>query len=101
ILKEIIDLTNSGMEGKSSFTQNLTRRIELLKANQVHLKPLIEKLRNKVSSSIIRNKEFFKTFSDNILIVSSGFKEFIVPIVTEYGIKEENIYANTFIFDDN
>src|SRR5690606_24183393 len=37
---------------------------------------------------------------DNILIVSSGFKEFITPIVTEYGIKEENIYANTFRFDE-
>jgi D-3-phosphoglycerate dehydrogenase len=39
-------------------------------------------------------------FADNILIVSSGFKEFIVPIVTELGIKEENVYANTFVFDD-
>lgn len=101
ILKEVVELTNSGMEGKSSFTQNLTKRIDLLKANKIHLKPLIEKLRTKVSPSIIRNKEFFKSFSDNILIVSSGFKEFIVPIVTEYNIKEENIYANTFAYDDN
>ncbi|MBX9853637.1 MAG: phosphoglycerate dehydrogenase [Cytophagaceae bacterium] len=99
ILKEIVELTNSGMEGKSSFTQNLTKRIELLKANKRHLKPLIEKLKTKVSSSVIRNRDFFKNFSDNILIVSSGFKEFIVPIVTEYGIKEENIYANTFVYD--
>lgn len=101
ILNEIVELTNSGMEGKSSFTQNLTKRIELLKANKIHLKPLIEKLRTKVSSSIIRNKDFFTSFSDNILIVSSGFKEFIVPIVTEFGIKEENIYANTFVYDSN
>jgi D-3-phosphoglycerate dehydrogenase len=101
ILKEIVDLTNSGMEGKSSFTQNLTKRIELLKANRRHLKPLIEKLKTKVSPSIIRNREFFKNFSDSILIVSSGFREFIVPIVTEFGIKEENIYANTFVYDGN
>src|SRR5688500_1168826 len=67
ILKEVVELTNSGMEGKSSFTQNLTKRIDLLKANKIHLKPLIEKLRTKVSPSIIRNKEFFKSFSDNIL----------------------------------
>src|SRR6478609_2007078 len=101
ILKEIVELTNSGMEGKSSFTTNLAKRIELLKANKTQLNPLIAKLKTKVSQSVIRNKEFFKEFSDNILIVSSGFKEFIVPIVTEYGIKEENIYANTFVFDEN
>ena len=39
-------------------------------------------------------------YADNILIVSNGFKEFITPIVTEYGIKKENIYANSFIFDE-
>lgn len=99
ILKEIVELTNSGMEGKSSFTQNLTRRLELLRANKRHLTPLISRLRTKVSESVKRNREFFKDFSDNILIVSSGFKEFITPIVTEFGIKEENIYANTFVYD--
>ena len=101
ILKQIVKLTNSGMEGKSSFTENLTKRIELVQANKRHLIPLIEKLKTKVSESIKRNREFFHDFADSILIVSSGFKEFIVPIVTEFGIKEENIYANTFVFDEN
>ena len=100
ILKQIVELTNSGMEGKSSFTQNLAKRIELVNANKVHLIPLIEKLKTKVSESIKRNRDFFHDFADHILIVSSGFKEFIVPIVTEFGIKEENIYANTFVYDD-
>ncbi|MBO9701268.1 MAG: phosphoglycerate dehydrogenase [Sporocytophaga sp.] len=100
ILKEIVELTNSGMEGKASFTQNLTRRLELLRANKRHLLPLIGRLKTKVSESVKRNREFFKDFSDNILIVSSGFKEFITPIVTEFGIKEENIYANTFVYDE-
>ncbi len=101
VLQEIVNLTNSGMEGKSSFTQNLSRRIDLLKANKKHLPLLIEKLKTKVSESFKRNREFFNQFSDNILIVSSGFREFITPIVTEYGIKEENIYANTFVYDEN
>src|SRR6476646_9623307 len=60
ILQEIVNLTNSGMEGKSSFTQNLTKRIDLLKANKNHLPALISKLKTKVSSSVIRNKDFFK-----------------------------------------
>lgn len=100
IKEEIVNLTNSGMEGKSSFTQNLTRRIDLLQANKRHLPLLIETLKTKVSESVKRNKDFFKDFSSNILIVSSGFKEFITPIVTQFGIKEENIYANTFVYDE-
>jgi len=100
ILQEIKNLTNSAMEGKSSFTEGLTKRLALLKANKKHLAPLISRLHTKVSESVKRNKEFFNQFADNIFIVSSGFKEFITPIVTEYGIKEENIYANTFVYDE-
>ncbi|GGG25557.1 phosphoglycerate dehydrogenase [Pontibacter amylolyticus] len=100
ILQQIRDLTNGAMEGKSSFTEGLSKRLALLKANRRHLKPLIQLLQNRVSDSIRRNKDFFQAYADNILIVSSGFKEFITPIVTEYGIKEENIYANTFKFDE-
>src|SRR5690606_10372001 len=38
--------------------------------------------------------------SDSALIVSGGFKEFIVPVVSPYHIKPENVYANTFVFDE-
>lgn len=99
ILQEITDLTNAGMEGKSSFSENLKKRIDLLQANKKHLPQLIEKLKTKVSESIKRNRHFFEEFSDNVLIVSSGFREFIEPIVIEYGVKKENIYANTFETD--
>ena len=34
------------------------------------------------------------------LNVSNGFHTFIEPIVTEYGIKPENIFANQFNFDE-
>ena len=99
ILQEISHLTNSAMDGTFSFAESLTRRLALLQANRKHLAPLIAQLKTKVSDSIRRNREFFQEFSDSILIVSSGFKEFITPIVTEFGIKEENIYANTFVYD--
>ncbi|MCC9168906.1 phosphoglycerate dehydrogenase [Pontibacter harenae] len=101
ILQQIKDLTNGAMDGKSSFTEGLVKRLDLLKANKKHLQPLISTLQTKVSESVKRNKEFLTTYADSIFIVSSGFKEFITPIVTEYGIKEENIYANTFRYDEN
>ncbi|MCC5930610.1 MAG: phosphoglycerate dehydrogenase [Cyclobacteriaceae bacterium] len=99
ILLKIKQITDQGMEGDISFRDSLIHRLELLEASRSHLNQLIEELRNKVSRSFVRNKQFFDEFSDSIYIVSNGFKEFICPIVKEYGIKEENVYANTFIFD--
>src|SRR5476649_2130051 len=101
IYKKIEDLTNASMEGKLSFTQSLEARVKLLEANREHLKQLITHLKKKVSTSFSRNTIFFKNHQDEVLIVSGGFKEFIIPVVTEYQIKKENIYANTFEFDDD
>src|ERR1700735_448053 len=100
IYQQIEDFTNASMEGKLSFTQSLEARVKLLEANRDHLKQLITHLKKKVSTSFSRNTEFFKKHQDEVLIVSGGFKEFIIPVVTEYFIKKENIYANTFEFDE-
>lgn len=97
--KQIVEITNRGMDGSISLRESLERRLNLLAPSKQHLPALIKQLRESVSESFKRNKEFFKTYSDNIYIISNGFKEFIEPIVTEFGIKSENILANEFRFD--
>jgi D-3-phosphoglycerate dehydrogenase len=97
--KQIIQITNQGMDGSISFRESLERRLNLLAPSRQHLSPLINELRGSVSESFKRNKEFFVKYADNIYIISNGFKEFIEPIVTEFGIKAENILANEFKFD--
>jgi D-3-phosphoglycerate dehydrogenase / 2-oxoglutarate reductase len=99
IYKEIEDLTNAAMEGRLSFRESLTQRVRVLQANRDHLKLLVNRLKKLVSNSFSRNRTFFKNHSDDVLIVSGGFKEFITPVVLPYHIKKENIYANTFLFD--
>ena len=101
IIDEIIDITNLGIDGKISFTESLERRIKLLNAKKSDLPILISQLRKKVSVSIERNKEFFEKFSDDIYVISCGFKEFIDDIVKDYNIPTERVYANTFEFDKN
>ena len=100
VLKQIEDLTNKGMGGEITFRESLEKRLQLLKAHKDQLKPLVESLRKRVSTSFIRNKSFFEENHANIFIISNGFKEFIVPIVEEYGIREENVFANTFEYDN-
>lgn len=100
VVKEIQHITNLGIDGDISFTESLERRIKLLHANERHLAPLVEELKKKISKSIASNKEFFEKFSDDIYVISCGFKEFIDPIVEEYNIPSERVYANTFKFDE-
>jgi D-3-phosphoglycerate dehydrogenase len=99
ILGEIQRITNLGMEGKLSLKESLTQRIALLEANRDHLGSVIDTLRHKVSDSVVRNRNFFKQNAENIYIISNGFKEIIIPIVQEYGIRPEHVLANTFRFD--
>ena len=97
---QIVQITNQGMDGSISFRESLERRLNLLAPSKKHLPFLITKLKGNVSESFKRNKDFFQQHADNIYIISNGFKEFIEPIVTEFGVKPENIMANEFKFDD-
>lgn len=99
ILKEISDITDLAMEGKISFEESLERRLKLLEAKKEHLPTLIKMLKPLVSKSFKRNKEFLKNNAEHVHIISNGFREFIYPIVKKYGIKEENVHANTFIYN--
>jgi len=96
---EIFLITNQGMDGSISFRESLEKRIALLSPNKRHLEQLVVVLRELVSESFKRNREFFQTYADYIYIISNGFHAFIDPIVTEFGIKPENIFANRFHFD--
>ncbi|WP_370408917.1 phosphoglycerate dehydrogenase [Tenacibaculum dicentrarchi] len=101
IINQIITITNQGIDGEISFTESLKKRIDLLNATKADLPLLIKELEQKVSRSIADNKDFFKEFSDDIYVISAGFKEFIIPIVAKYNIPAERVFANTFEFDKN
>lgn len=97
---QIAEITNQGMDGSISFRESLEKRIQILSPNKRHLDQLVTVLKKLVSESFKRNKDFFQRYADNIYIISNGFHAFIDPIVTEYGVKPENILANRFIFDE-
>lgn len=100
-IAEIKSITDQGMDGGMSFRESLNKRIDILKANKEHLPELVERLGSLVSPSFKRNTEFINKYRDQIFIVSNGFKDFIVPIVKEFGIREENVFANEFSYDSD
>ncbi len=99
IKKQIAEITNQGMDGTLSVRESLEKRIKLLSPKKHQLAQLAERLKHQVSESFKRNKDFFKKYADNIYVISNGFHVFIDPVVTDFGIKPENILANRFHFD--
>lgn len=100
IVGQIRQLTDRGMAGELSFEESLSQRLALLRASRSHLAALVELLQTKVSDSFQRNRQFLSEHADRIYIVSSGFREFIEPIVTALGVRPDHIFANTFTFDE-
>ncbi len=100
VLTQIKTITDLGMSGQLSLAESINRRLELLHAHRDHLPLLVETLMTKISDSFQRNRDFLTENADRIYIISSGFKEFIVPIVTSLGIKEDHVFANTFVYDE-
>ena len=100
VIEKIRTITAQGMDGKISLAESLAERLKLLSANKKHIEQLISVLADKVSPSFKRNAVFLEQFADSIYIVSSGFKEYILPIVSKFGIKEDHVFANTFTYDE-
>ena len=99
-LKRIKDVTDLGMSGELSLRESLEARIEILDAKEEHLSELVNRLRKLISKSVFRNHDFFKANADNTYIVSNGFRDFIVPVVSELDIKAEHVFANEFVYDE-
>jgi D-3-phosphoglycerate dehydrogenase / 2-oxoglutarate reductase len=99
-LAKVHEITELGMNGAYSFRESLEQRLALLDGHKSHLPLLIKELKKQVSKSFVRNTDFFKNHEDQVLIISNGFKDFIIPIVEEFHISAKNVYANDFEFDD-
>lgn len=100
ILEKIKEITNRGMEGSLSFHESLVQRMDLLHFHRDDIDRLVKRLRKKISVSFSRNKDFFQEHRHQIYIISSGFKDFIVPVVAPFGIDADHVLANTFTYDD-
>ena len=99
-LEEITRITNLAMEGKLDFREALSRRFELIEANTGHLAVLASQLKTQLSPSFVRNRELIRSLAESIYVVSSGFRECILPITPDFGIDDSHVYANEFLIDE-
>ena len=94
-------ITHKAMAGELDFCDALSRRIEVLSPVKKDIEKLIIDIEsNRISPSFAMNKEFINTYRENIYIVSGGFREVINPIVSLFGISEQHVFANSFVYDN-
>ena len=89
-------LTYLAMTGELSFAKALRERVACLDIDQTKIDACIALMRQSVSSSFQQHVETIQAHADNIYVISGGFREIIVPIVTEFGVHPQHVFANTF-----
>ena len=99
LINQIEEITNQAMAGHLDFNQALLKRIEILKPTKIDIEKATAILKTQISDSFIKNQYVIKENAANIYIVSGGFKSMIEPIVSEYGITPDHVYANEFVFE--
>lgn len=101
ILKKITNITNQGMSGEITFTQSLAARLKLFQSSKKHISDTAKILRSKISSSILRNQNFFKKYQNNIIVVSGSFYDLVLPVTRQLAIPDNKVFANNFNFAGN
>jgi len=100
-LDKIKSLTEAGMTGEIPFDVSLSKRMTLLDAHKNDVQIVTRHLTKKVTLSFKKNRSFLQNYTSQIVIISGGFKEMIIPIISEYGINENQVFANEFVYDAN
>ncbi|MBL7996046.1 phosphoglycerate dehydrogenase [bacterium] len=98
ILSAIRTITNKGMDGTITFSESLQQRLALFTPHKKDLQELVDRLRHSVTPSILRNRDFFTQFADDIYILSGGFADYIIPVVADFGIPQTHVLANEFTY---
>ncbi len=101
IVSQIKAITNRGMDGEITFQESLIRRLSLFKISHLHISQLVTLLLSSITPSFIENKSFIQNNAEKIYIISGGFKEYILPIVSTFNIPSDHVMANTFLFQDD
>jgi D-3-phosphoglycerate dehydrogenase len=97
--RKIEDICRAGMEGEISFEASLAQRFAITELHQRDIQKYLEKC-PQVSSEMKRCVSFLKKKGQRVLVISGGFNCWILPLAKTAGIREEFIFTNRFLFDN-
>ena len=95
----VAQMTSAAMGGKLNFREALTQRLRIIQPsesmlsefNRIHTFQTTPGVRDLINS--------LRKQGTDIFLVSGGFTQMIHPIAALLGLPNENVYANTILFD--
>ncbi|MFN3353621.1 MAG: phosphoglycerate dehydrogenase, partial [Brevundimonas sp.] len=98
-LAEVARLTDQAMAGELDFGQALRRRLEILRPTRDHVAELAGRAADQLTPSIRRNLDFFRRHADQVVILSGGFDEIILPVAEALGVPADRVLCNRLRYD--
>ncbi len=89
-------ITRDGMEGRIGIDESLKRRLTMLRITRAHVETVVKQLKKQIAPSFRRHKAAIRRNAERIFVVSSGFRDYVVPVCAELGIAADHVVANDF-----
>ena len=87
-------ITRDGMEGRIGIDESLRRRFAMLTITKAHVAEVVKLLKKRLAPSFRRHRAEVKKNASRIWVVSSGFRDYVVPVCAELGIAADHVIAN-------
>lgn len=98
VLARIRSITDAGMDGSLPIDQSLSQRLALLQFDRAMVDRLIARLHAAVSPSLRAHEQELRQGADRVWVVTSGFHEWIDPVVEALGIERSHVCANRLLW---
>jgi len=100
LTEEVCKITRDTMDGKIPFDKSLSERLKLIK-------PSVRDIENLNQYNVFSLSTNVDLFIDNlhsrgvdVYVISGGIRQLILPITRTLNIPDNNVYANTILFND-
>ena len=101
VIEKIEKITDAGMNGKITFHESIDSRLHLMKANKSDVIEVSNRLKDYITPSFLRNKDFIHEHNKKIYFISGGFREMLLPVLNNFGISNNHIFGNEFTYDSD
>lgn len=101
VLARIRSITDAGMDGSLPIDQSLSQRLALLQFDRAMVARLVDRLHGAISPSLRLHADELRRGAGRVWVVTSGFHEWIDPVVEALGIERSHVCANRLLWSDD
>lgn len=93
-------ITDKVLNGLMSYDAGIDTKFRLLTMSRDEVNKFSNYVSESISESILNHLNFLRENTEDIYVVSGGFFDWMGATITKLGIKFENVYANSMVYDE-